>query len=71
MRVYNMSCCLIRLMTESILYHQMPWLGAIVKKHVLPATGAAMAALGKWMYHYMHPQVCRVPCQAPALVILL
>ena len=47
-----------RLMTESFLYHQAPWLGAIVKKHVLPFSGAAMAALGNMMYHYMHPKVC-------------
>lgn len=46
-----------RLMTESILFHQNPWLGKIAKKHVLPAYGAAIAALGNRMYHYKHPKV--------------
>ena len=50
-------CCPPRLMTESIWDHQAPWLGAFVKKHVLPAAGAAFAALGNRMYHYKHPKV--------------
>ena len=66
MRLDCMSC-LRRLMMESILYHQAPWLGAMVKKHVLPVCGAAMAALGNLMYHQMHPKVRHAPCNAAAL----
>lgn len=44
------------LLSETLLYHQLPWLGAFAKKYVLPLNGIAVSSLGA-IFYIIHNRV--------------
>ena len=47
------------LLVESFLYFSWPQIGALVKRYVLPANGAALAYLGQKIHQHGSRKVCR------------
>ena len=45
------------LLMETLLYHAFPFLGALAKRYVLPANGAALAYLGSQLHQHIDHKV--------------